>query len=164
MIVNVTILCQIWPIAQRWNLPVFCPVSHKWKINKSSILIFFALKGLFLNVSYLIRGTLGKNNSFWISLNQFTVTIWSKTCNFCAKWPSLRAIFSKNCKLPQKSSIFPIKIPYKYLKKCFHFKSHGVWAKIFHIHRRGLLFSFTPKTNINSYMYELQNLLLRSKE
>ena len=81
---------------------------------------------LFLSISNLLRCTLRKNNSFWIRLNQFTVTIWSKTCNFCAKWPSLRAIFSKNRKLPQKSSIFPIKIPSKFLKKCFLFKSHGV--------------------------------------
>ena len=150
--------------AQRWNLPVFCPVSHKWKINKSSILIFFALKGLLLNVSYLIRGTLGKNNSFWIRLNQFTVTIWSKTCNFCAKWPSLRAIFSKNRKLPQKSSIFSIKIPSEFLKKCFPFKSHGVWAEIFPILWRRLLFGLTSKTNKNTHMYELQTALLRSKE
>jgi len=162
--VCVWIFSQILDIAQRWDLPVICPVSHKWKNNKSSILIFFALKGLFLNISYLIRGTLGKNNSFWITLKHFTVTIWSKTCKFCAKWPSLRAFFSKNRKLPKKSIIFPIKIPSKFLKKCFLFKSHGVWAEIFHILQRGLLLAFTSKTKINFHMYKLQTLLLRSKE
>ena len=145
-----------------------CLYFVRFPINENLInhqnLYSFAQKRLFLNIFNLIRHILRKDNTFLIKLNQFRVSIWSKTCIFWSKWSSLRPIFSKNRKLPQKSSIFSIKIPSEFLKKCFPFKSYGVWAEIFPILRRRLLFGLTSKTNKNTHMYELQTALLRSKE
>ena len=104
-----------------------------WMIHND---IFLLQKKLFLNSLLLLRCTRRKNNSLWIRFYQFTVTIWSKTCNFCAKWPSLRAITSKNRKLPQKSSIFPIKQPSKFLKKCLFFNPKK-GGRFWQLRRRG---------------------------